>query len=371
MNGMLPNNQGSSKGVSGVNKMANNTPRQPVGPGLEGQARNLASSGIQELELVSRSFDIKNPAEEVQSGPKEAEFPPPQRANTNPPQNDLAEEVNKLKLENKELREQNTKMRNEKMRQVSEVPSLQEKLSKSTKEINHWVGLYNATFDKLSKTEREFIAYQNEDNKRQKQAAQQAAQQATQQVQRQAQESFDRLNRENESKKEAWEAQNRLLLDKITRDKVEGRWTALPDSDIKHRLNNLNKEMRDWAQAWANKSLSLDKGVNKETVKFLSNFVRLEIDNSLPSFVKKPSGKNKDRIPSLLLHAALAYTVQDAFFDSPFFCTTPEQTDVLEELHKHILKGSWSGTSRILHMLTYSKLIQEVLISGESACGGY
>jgi hypothetical protein len=141
-----------------------------------------------------------------------------------------------------------------------------------------------------------------------------------------------------------FETEIKRMQEKSIREMVDGRWGPPPDEIIRDRLNVLHRDIRDWAKRWAGGPIELDRPPSSEAEcdffqYYLPRFVRTAADGRLPINITKPNQKIIDKIPSLLLMAAVAYEIQTHFFERRFFCFEATRVEMLEEMHKELIDG--------------------------------
>ncbi|ETI29373.1 hypothetical protein G647_01826 [Cladophialophora carrionii CBS 160.54] len=137
------------------------------------------------------------------------------------------------------------------------------------------------------------------------------------------------------------EANVRALVEAATRNMSSGRWNPPPDDDIRNELNRLHGMVRDWAKDWAVDGLPEHRTQDPEYISFkqnyLAEFVWATDRGSLPPAIDSPAGKLKQRLPDLLLTAALSHTIHDAFFANAFFCAPPEFVGALRKVYEELI----------------------------------
>ena len=141
-----------------------------------------------------------------------------------------------------------------------------------------------------------------------------------------------------------FETEIKRVQEKSIREMIDGRWGPPPDEIIRDRLNVLHRDIRDWAKRWAGGPIELDRPPSNEAERdffqnYLPHFVRTAADGKLPINIAKPNQKIIDKIPSLLLMAAVAYEIQTHFFERGFFCFEAARVEMLEELHDELMEG--------------------------------
>lgn len=271
--------------------------RQSSTPGKQGEIEASGpKSGVQGSRS-SHSYDIVGSPQDIQTQSKESGNSKPRRVNTNSSSKDVAVESSFSSHD-----EQGARGDAEVQRLQSQLRQWQEKTR-----------FVQAESDSL-----------REEIRKQGQAAKAA---------------IESLMLEHGQNQAENEAKIRRLLDGATRDRVDGRWNPPPDQDIRRRLMLLNTDIRDWAKNWATKSLVLDKAVSKETRKYFKDFVHLDQDDNFPLLFRNPASKMKEKTGALLLHAALAHEIHDAFFDGNIFCLKPEDRAVVETVFKDLEQG--------------------------------
>lgn len=317
--------QQTANGAALVNTAPNMDARRSNTPDKQVEAHSQSQTpNAQSQKSSSRSYDIVGSTQEVQAVPQETGFGKPKRVNTNSSLKEVAADNEYLRRENAELSEHIAHMHQINIQQDSS---------------NHNERLYQAESE-LPRLRAQIREWQDKARVAQNETESLGEDLRKQRLEAKA--TIESLTFEHNQNKAESEAKIRRLLDGATRDRVDGRWNPPPDEDIKRRLLILNDNMRDWARTWATKSFVVDKAVSKETVKYFSDFVRLDPDNNFPLLFRKPSAKMKEKVAGLLLHAALAHEVHDAFFDGKIFCLKTEEREVVENLFRELKKGeSW------------------------------
>ncbi|EXJ59777.1 hypothetical protein A1O7_03924 [Cladophialophora yegresii CBS 114405] len=144
------------------------------------------------------------------------------------------------------------------------------------------------------------------------------------------------------------EANVRALVEAATRNMSSGRWNPPPDDDIRNELNRLHGMVRDWARDWAIDGLPEHRTQDPEYISFkqdyLAEFVWANDRGNLPPAIESPAGKLKQRLPDLLLTAALSHTIHEAFFSNAFFCAPPEFVGALRKTYEELILGTWEMT---------------------------
>lgn len=168
-----------------------------------------------------------------------------------------------------------------------------------------------------------------------------ALQAAAAKTHRDAQESIELLTVEHSGETAKRDAQVRQLLDKVTRDKVEGKWNPLPDDEIRHKFNLLNSDIRDWAKHWAVKSLDLTK-LSPQATTMLCEFMNMDPKKPvIPPLLTQPStaAKWRERLGPMLLHGALSHEIHLRFFDNPYFFIKEEHQKGMNAIGDEMEKG--------------------------------
>jgi hypothetical protein len=162
------------------------------------------------------------------------------------------------------------------------------------------------------------------------------------------------------------EEQVRELLDKLMQGKALGRWNPPPDSELRSRFGMLQTSMRDWSKTWA------VKGIGKfpmETIKsLLTDFVALQSDGSLPRTLASPGFA--DRLPYLLLNAALAHEVQNSIFNNDFLCVG-ERAPQFDAVMGELSKCKFYSLDSIQPELTLAQRTAEKPVYGEPHSGDF
>lgn len=270
---------------------------------------------IQGLKPSSRSYDIVGPAHDIQTVSQDPGSTRPKRVSTNSSLKDGSANNSSVKQQNQENSENSVHGHQSIIDQDASYHKDAE-LTRLRAQVQEW--------------QKRAEAAQDDSNNLREQLRKRA---------QEAQSTIESLTLEHNRSKAENEAKIRLLVDGATRDKVDGRWNPPPDEDTRRRLLLLNTDMRDWAKTWATKNLVLDNAISKETRDYFQDFVRFDLDNNFPLLVRKPSPKMKGKVAGLLLHAALAHEVHDAFFDGKIFCLEPKQRGVVELLFRDLEKG--------------------------------
>lgn len=152
---------------------------------------------------------------------------------------------------------------------------------------------------------------------------------------------LEQNNRAISNRLEQSEADVRQLLDQLTREKVDGKWNPPPDDDIRQELQALHTRIKTWAKNWAVGALKLDQlepDLLQQFLKYMSQFVQFTPDGALPPSIGKPVSRMVDKIPALLLNAALAHEIHAAFFKNSFFIV-PKHSKALQEIFGQVVKG--------------------------------
>ncbi|KIX10398.1 uncharacterized protein Z518_01480 [Rhinocladiella mackenziei CBS 650.93] len=157
-------------------------------------------------------------------------------------------------------------------------------------------------------------------------------------------EAYARLERANgdlKRKLQGARAKNDQLFEQWTEGKVGGRWNPLPDDEVRQLLKNLDNDITDWAAKWAVKGLDLGRGPDEFVIEFaayLSPFVRLTQNGSLPTVICGPPARMREKIPVLLLNGGLWDTIHTKFFKTPFWCF-PNHSEALHDIFSQLAKG--------------------------------
>jgi hypothetical protein len=140
------------------------------------------------------------------------------------------------------------------------------------------------------------------------------------------------------------EANVRALVEAATRNMSSGRWNPPPDDDIRNQLDRLYGSVREWAKCWAIDAMPEYRTQDPEFASFkqvyLAQFVWANDKKGLPPAIDNPAGKFKQRLPDLLLTAALSHTIHNEFFANPFFCAPLEVMGALREVYEELISGT-------------------------------
>ncbi len=170
------------------------------------------------------------------------------------------------------------------------------------------------------------------------------AQARLQKVEEDAASEYDNLQKQNQalaSRLDQSEANVRQLLDQLTQGKVDGKWDPPPDEEIRDSTHALHNRVKAWAKKWTNTALKLsqlDPDIEQKFVRYLGKFVQLTPDGSLPPMIVKPSTRMADKVPALLLNAALAHEIHKAFFENSFFVRS-KHAKALDEIFDDVVDG--------------------------------
>lgn len=150
-------------------------------------------------------------------------------------------------------------------------------------------------------------------------------------------ESIPLLKRGYEAQLEQNSVQIKQLQAKLMQGLVDGRWTPAPDDKIRDQLTSLNFEIKNWSKDWAIQTFEQIR-MDPEAFSTLAQFSQA-FENVLSTSTAPIPPKLMDKLPAILLSAALANEIQLAFFDDPFFCTGSENRDILWNILCDALKG--------------------------------
>jgi hypothetical protein len=150
------------------------------------------------------------------------------------------------------------------------------------------------------------------------------------------------------SQLEQSEANVRRLLDSALKDQIDGKWNPLPDETIRSDMQNLHTKVRDWCKRWATTSLLdlRDKATNPHgpLMTYLGRFIVLNDNGTLPAAIDRPSGRMRDKIPAVLLNAALSDEINKTFFTDPCFCVGAESVSAFSTMLRELITGTFGLT---------------------------
>lgn len=182
---------------------------------------------------------------------------------------------------------------------------------------------------------------------------------------------LEKLQKEHTKQLDARDGHIRQLLNQAMAGKAEGRWNPTPDGETRRQLAVLNNEIRSFSKEWAATSLEALESLMKVPVvaRYYSRFVRVS-QGHLPPSLRKVSPKMLEKLPAVLLNAAVADEVQDSFFGNPFFCISVEAQPAFKKIFIDLVKGK----SARIAIKTCSDSLQLALrkhINGAVSFGAY
>lgn len=159
-------------------------------------------------------------------------------------------------------------------------------------------------------------------------------------IEEEAVQALEKLQKEHTKQLDTKDGRIRQLLNQAMAGKAEGKWNPIPDGETRRQLTVLNNEIRSFSKEWASSSLEALESLMKVPVvaRYFSRFVRVSPGHLPPSLRKVPP-KILEKLPSVLLNAAIADEVQDSFLGNPFFCISVEAQPAFKKIFIDLVKG--------------------------------